>query len=51
MTIGLIFLAFFALLALTMPIGIAILIVCVGYIFLTGGIQPNFFISSFFSGR
>ena len=49
MTIGLIFLAFFALLALTMPIGIAILIVCVGYIFLTGGIQPNFFISSFFS--
>ena len=49
MTIGLIFLAFFALLALTMPIGIAILIVCVGYIFLTSGIQPNFFISAFFS--
>ena len=49
MTIGLLFPAFFALLALSMPIGIAILIVCVGYILLTGGMQPNFFISAFFS--
>ena len=49
MTIGLIFLAFFVLLALSMPIGIAILVVCVGYMLLGGNIQPNYFISSFFS--
>lgn len=49
MTVGLIFLAFFVLLAVSMPIGIAILVVCVGYIFLTNGMQPNFFVSAFFS--
>lgn len=49
MTIGLLFLAFFVLLGLSMPIGIAILTVCVGYILLTGGMQASFFISAFFS--
>lgn len=49
MTIGLLFLAFFVLLGLSMPIGIAILAVCVGYILLTGGMQASFFISAFFS--
>ena len=49
MIIGWLFLAFFVLLGLSMPIGIAILVVCVGYILLTGGMQASFFISAFFS--
>lgn len=49
MTILLLFLAFFLLLALSMPIGIAILVPCVGYLLLGGGIKPDYFISSFFS--
>ena len=44
MIIGWLFLAFFVLLGLSMPIGIAILVVCVGYILLTGGMQASFFI-------
>lgn len=49
MTVLYLFLAFFVLLALSLPIGIAILVPCIGYILLGGNMQPNLFISSFFS--
>lgn len=49
MTVLLIFVVFFLLLALSMPIGVSILITCVGYIFLTGGMKPDYFASAFFS--
>ncbi len=49
MTVLLLFVTFFILLALSMPIGIAILVPCIGYLLLGGNMQPNLFISSFFS--
>lgn len=49
MTIVWIFVAFFLLLALSMPIGVSILVTCVGYILLGGNMKADYFISAFFS--